>query len=70
MVGGDTASVGKAIDGSNGGTFTINADGSWEFDPDGNKDNNFNGLKDGDTATTSVVYTVSDSNGAHRIPPP
>ena len=37
-VGGDTASVGKAIDGSNGGSFTIRDDGSWEFDPDGDFD--------------------------------
>ena len=59
-VNGDTASVGTAIDGSNGGSFTIHADGSWTFDPDGNKDNNFNDLKAGETRTTQVQYTVAD----------
>ena len=56
------ANVGTAIDGSNGGTFTIHADGSWTFDPNGNKDNNFNDLDDGETRTTSVVYTVAEGS--------
>ena len=59
-VGGDTASVGKAVDGSDGGSFTIDSKGGWTFDPDGNKDNNFDDLKKGETRTTSVEYTVSD----------
>ena len=63
----DAANIGKAIDGSHGGTFTINADGAWEFDPDGNPANNFNGLKVGEMRTTSVTYTVSDgSKDRHR----
>ena len=61
-VDGKSANIGKAIDGSNGGTFTIAANGAWTFDPDGNKDNNFNNLKAGETRTTSVVYTVSDGS--------
>ena len=56
------ANIGKAVNGSNGGTFTIRADGSWTFDPDGNKDNNFNDLADGKTRTTSVAYTTSDGS--------
>ena len=55
-VGGDTASVGKAIDGSDGGKFTIRANGSWEFNPG----KAFDDLKAGVTRTTSVEYTASD----------
>ena len=55
-VGGDTSSVGKATDGSDGGSFTIRADGSWDFDPG----TAFNDLAAGVTRTTSVVYTASD----------
>ena len=55
-VGGDTSSVGKATDGSDGGSFTIRADGSWDFDPG----TAFNDLKAGVTRTTSVEYTASD----------
>ena len=55
-VNGATASVGKAIDGSNGGSFTLNKNGSWEFDPDGD----FDDLAADATRTTTVTYTVSD----------
>ena len=58
-VNGAADSVGKAVDVAGGGKFTINADGSWEFDPDGD----FAKLEDGDTRDTSVRYTVSDANG-------
>ena len=54
------ANVGTAIDGGNGGTFTISADGSWEFNPG----TSFDDLALGATRTTSVVYTASDGNGA------
>ena len=54
------ASVGSAIDGSNGGSFTINADGSWEFDPE----DDFDDLAADATRTTSVAYRVTDSYGA------
>ena len=57
-VGGDTSSVGKAIDGSNGGKFTIDSNGAWRFDPDGK----FGDLKAGVTKTTSVEYTASDGS--------
>ena len=55
-VDGDTASVGKATDGSDGGSFTIDSKGGWTFDPDGD----FDDLAAGVTRTTSVVYTASD----------
>ena len=55
-VDGDTSSVGKATDGSDGGSFTIRANGSWEFNPG----TDFDDLKAGVTRTTSVVYTASD----------
>ena len=58
-VGGKSANVGKATDGSDGGSFTIDSKGGWTFNPDGD----FDKLADGDTATTSVEYTVSDSKG-------
>ena len=47
-VGGDTSSVGKATDGSDGGSFTIRANGSWEFNPG----TDFDDLKAGVTKTT------------------
>ncbi len=63
-VGGDTASVGKAIDGSNGGSFTLNKNGSWDFDPDGD----FDDLAAGATKTTSVTYTVFDGTATGAAP--
>ena len=57
-VGGDTASVGKATDGSDGGSFTLRANGSWEFNPG----TDFDDLKAGVTKTTSVEYTASDGS--------
>ena len=52
-------SVGSASAGSNGGLFTINADGSTSFDPNGD----FEDLAVGETRDTTVQYTVSDGNG-------
>lgn len=51
-----SASVGVAVDGSNGGTFTIASDGAWTFDPDGG----FATLEGSETADTSVTYHASD----------
>ena len=56
QVDGATANLGKAIDGSNGGEFTISANGAWSFNPDGD----FDDLAEGATATTTVQYTVTD----------
>ena len=57
-VDGDTSSVGKATSGSDGGSFTIRANGSWEFNPG----TDFDDLKAGVTRTTSVEYTASDGS--------
>ncbi|MGE8705237.1 MAG: Ig-like domain-containing protein, partial [Achromobacter sp.] len=58
-VNGQAAGVGKAITGSNGGTFTLNADGSYSFNPG----SAFQHLGNGASATTSISYTVSDGEG-------
>ncbi|WP_291383974.1 Ig-like domain-containing protein, partial [Achromobacter sp. UBA5777] len=58
-VNGQAASVGKSITGSNGGTFTLNADGSYSFNPG----TAFQHLANGASATTSISYTVSDGEG-------
>ena len=54
-----TANLATATDGSNGGSFTIHADGAYTFNPDGD----FDDLAPGATTTTQVTYTVSDGNG-------
>ncbi|ANN76131.1 cadherin-like domain-containing protein [Bordetella flabilis] len=58
-VNGDGANIGKAVAGSDGGLFTLNADGSYSFDPNGD----FAGLAQGQTATTQVTYTIVDGHG-------
>ncbi|MCA1944962.1 MAG: VCBS domain-containing protein [Desulfovibrio sp.] len=56
MVNGSAANVGVAVAGTNGGTFTIEADGTFTFSPNGE----FNALLDGQSATTSVTYHAND----------
>ncbi len=58
-VGGSAGNVAAAIAGSTGGQFTINSNGSWSFDPAGD----FDYLADGQAATTSINYSVSDGEG-------
>lgn len=58
-VNGAPANVGAPITGTTGGTFTINADGSYTFDAG----TDFDGLLPGTTAKTSVTYTISDGHG-------
>ncbi|EJN03643.1 Ig-like domain-containing protein [Phyllobacterium sp. YR531] len=53
------AQPGTSVTGSNGGSFIINANGSYSFNPS----NSFDDLKPGETRSTSVTYTVSDGNG-------
>ncbi|WP_438858754.1 retention module-containing protein, partial [Achromobacter spanius] len=60
QVNGIDADVGKPVAGSNGGTFTLNADGTYSFNPG----TAFQYLNDGQTATTSIIYTVADAQGA------
>lgn len=55
-VNGLSASVGVAVDGTNGGVFTIAASGTWVFEPDGD----FAALTGSETADTSVTYYASD----------
>ncbi|MEJ6398959.1 Ig-like domain-containing protein, partial [Yoonia sp. 208BN28-4] len=58
-VDGDPANVGQPVDGDNGGSFTINPDGTASFDPDGD----FDDLGEGETQETTVTYTIVDDNG-------
>jgi VCBS repeat-containing protein len=58
-VNGETAQVGVAITLSGGGTLTLNADGSYRFDPG----TAYQSLKTGETATESVRYTLADGRG-------
>ncbi|WP_206018233.1 Ig-like domain-containing protein, partial [Pseudoalteromonas sp. Z9A5] len=51
--------VGQPVNGSSGGTFTVNADGSYSFDAG----NDFDDLADTQTRTTSIVYQASDGEG-------
>ena len=60
-VNGDAALVGEPVDGSAGGTFTVNADGTWTFDPG----TDFESLADGESRATSITYEVSDGEGGY-----
>jgi|GEM_PF-1784776 len=59
QVNGNAANVGAAIAGSHGGTFTLNADGSYRFDPG----SAFQRLGAGEKIYSSITYTVSDGDG-------
>ncbi|ARP86724.1 cadherin-like domain-containing protein [Bordetella genomosp. 9] len=59
QVNGSAGSVGHAIAGSAGGTFILNADGSYTFDPG----DDFNDVPQGQTRTTSISYAISDGEG-------
>ena len=58
-VNGSAASVGTQITLASGALLTVNADGSYSYDPNGQ----FDALNDGETATDTFTYTVSDGNG-------
>ncbi len=58
-INGDTGLVGQQIAGSNGGLFTVSADGSYTFQHNGD----FEDLQGSETRTTIVSYTVTDGNG-------
>lgn len=53
---GESVFVGVATAAYDGGVFTINADGTWLFDPAGD----FDYLAGTETETTSITYTASD----------
>ncbi|MBK5910547.1 hypothetical protein CCR85_03455, partial [Rhodothalassium salexigens] len=58
-VDGSPGNLGGAVAGDNGGLFTVAADGSASFDPDGA----FEALAAGDTDTSSVTLTLQDDAG-------
>ena len=59
-VNGDTGAVGDAVAGSNGGSFVVDADGDYVF----TAGSDFDYLAAGQTATSSVTYTVTDDGGS------
>lgn len=59
QVDGDPANVGQPLAGTNGGLFTINPDGTFTFDSNGD----FEGLDDGESDTTTITYEISDGEG-------
>ncbi|MBU3008433.1 VCBS domain-containing protein [Cobetia amphilecti] len=59
QVNGNAGGVGSAVSGSEGGSFTVNSDGTWSFDPGAD----FDGLTDGESAVTTITYQVSDGEG-------
>ena len=58
-VNGQAEAVGRGVAGSAGGVFTINADGSYTFDPGAD----FDALAVGQSATSRVGYRISDGQG-------
>lgn len=59
-VDGDAGLVGQEVEGSNGGEFILQSDGSYTFDAG----DDFDHLGAGESATTSVTYTVTDDGGS------
>lgn len=58
-INGSAAGVGAVVTGDNGGTFIINADGSYSFYPGAD----FTGLLPGEVSETRVLVTVTDADG-------
>jgi VCBS repeat-containing protein len=56
---GEEDNVGTELELASGALLTLNADGSYSYDPNGA----FEGLNEGETNTDSFSYTVSDGNG-------
>ncbi len=56
---GSAANVGVQITLTSGALLTLNADGSYDYDPNGA----FDGLADGQPGTDSFTYTADDGNG-------
>ena len=59
-VNGEPTNVGVAVVGDNGGLFTINPDGTVNFDANGD----FDTLGLGQSTDTTVTYTITDPSGA------
>ena len=62
-VGGSSLAVGQPTTGSSGGTFVVNSDGTYTYDPAGQ----FEFLGVGDAANDSISYRVSDANGGEAV---
>ncbi|MBJ7264235.1 MAG: retention module-containing protein, partial [Burkholderiaceae bacterium] len=58
-VNGSPASVGGVVAGNGGGTFVLNADGTYSFNPG----NDFQSLVNGESRTSSITYTITDGEG-------
>ncbi len=56
---GSAANLNTVVQGSTGGRFTVNSDGSYRFDPAGD----FAYLLSGQTSTTQISYEVADGQG-------
>lgn len=59
-VNGDAGAVGDSVAGSDGGAFVVDANGDYTF----NAGTDFDYLAAGETATSSVTYTVTDAGGS------
>jgi VCBS repeat-containing protein len=55
----DPTRVGQPVTGANGGTFVVNMDGSYSFDPG----TAFDDLQIGESRTTFVTYLLDDTDG-------
>ncbi|MDJ0517457.1 MAG: FG-GAP-like repeat-containing protein [Trichodesmium sp. MO_231.B1] len=55
----NAADVGSQVTLPSGALLTLNIDGTFDYDPNGQ----FESLNDGDTATDSFTYTIDDGNG-------
>ena len=62
-VNGAAANIGMSIEGSTGGLFTVNSDGTYSFDANGD----FEDLDVGETRTTTITYLLSDGEGGTDI---
>lgn len=58
-VNGDDAAIGQTITLDSGALLTLNADGSYDYDPNGA----FDELNDGETGVDTFGYTISDGQG-------
>ncbi|MEL7226206.1 MAG: Ig-like domain-containing protein, partial [Cyanobacteria bacterium J06576_12] len=57
-INGQTADVGQEITLDSGALLTVNADGSYSYDPNGQ----FDALNEGETGSDSFTYTTTDGN--------
>ncbi|MGD1806092.1 Ig-like domain-containing protein [Dapis sp. BLCC M126] len=58
-VNGNAADVNSQVTLTSGALLTVNSDGTFDYDPNGQ----FESLNNGDTASDSFTYTIDDGNG-------